>query len=300
MKLLYAVSAVFLAVPTWVGAQTAPPRPMITGVAQVSIYASNMAKSRHFFGEFLGFPESGTAHQRYRVNARQSIVVDPLPSGVTNYLRSVGFATPDAEAMRRYLIDKGVHVPDTVKRGAGGSRFFWVNDPEGHRMEFIQLAPKQARFVPVAAGEQPISHHILHAGFIVHDRSAENRFFRDILGFRQAWEGGMKDGKTDWVDMQVPNGSDWIEYMLHGPAPASAAVSGVLNHFSLGVKDAHQAADVLRQRGWHSSPREKAQLGRDGKWQLNLYDPDGTRVELMEFRPVETPCCSPYTLPIPR
>jgi len=37
---------------------------------------------------------------------------------------------------------------------------------------------------------------------------------------------------------------------------------------------------------------EKPQIGRDGKWQLNLYDPNFTRVELMEPKPVEKPCCS--------
>ena len=40
---------------------------------------------------------------------------------------------------------------------------------------------------------------------------------------------------------------------------------------------------------------EQPKIGRDGKWQLNLYDPDGTRVELMEFTPVEKPCCSEFT-----
>jgi hypothetical protein len=32
---------------------------------------------------------------------------------------------------------------------------------------------------------------------------------------------------------------------------------------------------------------------------LNLYDPDETRVELMEFAPVEKPCCAEYTGPHP-
>ena len=41
-------------------------------------------------------------------------------------------------------------------------------------------------------------------------------------------------------------------------------------------------------------------FGREGKWQLNLYDPDGTRVELMEFTPVEKPCCSDCTGPHPK
>jgi hypothetical protein len=35
-------------------------------------------------------------------------------------------------------------------------------------------------------------------------------------------------------------------------------------------------------------------MGRDGKWQLNLYDPDLTRIELMEFTPKEKPCCSEF------
>jgi hypothetical protein len=40
-------------------------------------------------------------------------------------------------------------------------------------------------------------------------------------------------------------------------------------------------------------------MGRDGKWQANLYDPDGTRVELMEFQPVTKPCCSNFTASSP-
>jgi hypothetical protein len=41
------------------------------------------------------------------------------------------------------------------------------------------------------------------------------------------------------------------------------------------------------------TPPAKPQIGRDGKWQLNLYDPNLTRVELMEPKPVRKPCCSP-------
>jgi catechol 2,3-dioxygenase-like lactoylglutathione lyase family enzyme len=260
-----------------------------------------MAQARHFYGTFLGLPESGTTHQRYRVNANQAVEVDPLPRGVANHLEAVAFATADAEALRRYLLVQRIDVPDSVKRRADGAQWFWVKDPEGHRIEFVQLAV-HARYMPVAthATEEPISSHILHAGFVVRDRAAEDHFFRDVLGFHEGWQGGMKDKQVDWVDMQVPNGTDWIEYMIHGPGPITPALSGVLNHFALGVPNMHEAMELLEQRGWHSTAREKAQIGRDGKWQLNLYDPDGTRVELMELRPVQIPCCSPYTLPAPK
>lgn len=285
-------------------AQSSSWRPPITGIAKVAVYASNPVQSRHFYGDFLGFAEDRddgqSATQRYRVSPQQSIEVDPLPQGAANHLEYVAFATPDVAALRRYLLGKHVAVAGNIQEQADGTQFFWVNDPEGHRIEFIQATTK-ARLVPIiqVQGKQ-VSRHILHAGFIVHDRAAENHFYRDVLGFHEAWHGGMKDGTTDWVDMQVPNGSDWIEYMLHGAAPPSSQESGVLNHFALGVASIQKTAEFLQQRGWHPSQREHAQMGRDGKWQLNLYDPDGTRVELMEFRPVQTPCCSPYTLPAPQ
>ncbi len=40
---------------------------------------------------------------------------------------------------------------------------------------------------------------------------------------------------------------------------------------------------------------EEPALGLDGKWQLNAYDPDKTRLEFMEFRPKSRPCCSEIT-----
>jgi hypothetical protein len=42
------------------------------------------------------------------------------------------------------------------------------------------------------------------------------------------------------------------------------------------------------------------EIGRDGKDSLDAYDPDGTRVEIMEFTPVHKPCCHPYTAGHPK
>jgi catechol 2,3-dioxygenase-like lactoylglutathione lyase family enzyme len=142
-----------------------------------------------------------------------------------------------------------------------------------------------------------VSTHMIHAGFVVHDRAAEDRFYKDILGFHVYWHGGMKGGEDNWVDMQVPDGTDWIEYMLNVSPNASHKTLGVMNHIALGVPDIHAAQQQLIKNGW--KPTEEPKIGRDGKWQLNLYDPDETRVELMEFKPTKEPCCSPYTGPHP-
>jgi hypothetical protein len=63
------------------------------------------------------------------------------------------------------------------------------------------------------------------------------------------------------------------------------------------VRDIHATYDELVARGWKAT--EQPKMGRDGKWQLNLYDPDETRVEFMEFTPTQKPCCSPFAGPQP-
>ena len=44
---------------------------------------------------------------------------------------------------------------------------------------------------------------------------------------------------------------------------------------------------------------DKPEIGRDGKWQYDVYDPDLTRIERMEPAPTKDPCCNPYTAPHP-
>jgi hypothetical protein len=64
-----------------------------------------------------------------------------------------------------------------------------------------------------------------------------------------------------------------------------------MHHLSLGVPSIQAGYKLALQRGYKG--KEKPQIGRDGKWQYNLYDPNFTRVELMEPKPVQKPCCSP-------
>jgi catechol 2,3-dioxygenase-like lactoylglutathione lyase family enzyme len=130
---------------------------------------------------------------------------------------------------------------------------------------------------------------MIHTGFIVHDRATEDTFYKEILGFQVMWYGGMKDDQVNWVDMRVPDGTDWLEYMLNVKDP-TPKTRGVMNHLALGVKSIQTPYQTILGRG--GNPPEPPKIGRDGKWQLNMYDPNLTRVELMEFKPVQTPCCS--------
>jgi catechol 2,3-dioxygenase-like lactoylglutathione lyase family enzyme len=201
----------------------------------------------------------------------------------------VGFLTDDVNSMRAYLA--GRKIKTEIVQDESGTQYFEISDPENHHLAFVSSF-EDADYVFSA-----VSQSLIHTGFVAHDRTVEDKFYKDTLGFHVYWHGGMKEGEDNWVDMQVPDGTDWIEYMLGVSPNASHKTLGVMNHIALGVPDIHAAQQQLIKNGW--KPTEEPKIGHDGKWQLNLYDPDETRVELMEFKPTKEPCCSPYTGPHP-
>jgi catechol 2,3-dioxygenase-like lactoylglutathione lyase family enzyme len=229
----------------------------------------------------------------YKVDDRQYIEIYPgLTGDSQDRLSHVAFETTDARKLRDYLAGKGIKVPPSLKPGLDKNLSFMIDDPEGRRIEFVQYMPgslHSSKFGTLLPDTR-VSNHMIHAGFVVHDRAAEDRFYKDILGFQVMWYGGPKDDQVNWVDMRVPDGSDWLEYMLNvnNPTPKQR---GVMNHLALGVPSIQPPHHTILDRG--GKPPQPPKIGRDGKWQLNMYDPDLTRVELMEFKPVETPCCSP-------
>jgi catechol 2,3-dioxygenase-like lactoylglutathione lyase family enzyme len=283
-------------------------RPQITGISHMAVYTSDPVAADHFYREELGAdkepdPEDsrGTV---YRFSEQQFVEVVPLPAQHTiSRLDHVALSTTDADALHSYLAAHTYRDIDGVKTGSDGSKWFFTRDPEGNRVEFFQSAGR-----PFRAPGNLVSPRIIHVGFLVKDRAAEDRFYRELLGFRPYWYGAMHPGKVDWVSQQVPEGHDWLEYMMTGPGSDTADANkvdarqlGVLNHFSLGVPNMEKAVtalyagDAIRFSPRHDGP----QMGKDGKWQANLYDPDGTRVELMEFQPVIKPCCSDFTAESP-
>ncbi len=215
---------------------------------------------------------------------------------VTSVLAQAAGKRPKITGIDHVDLANGVRVPDAASNLKDGSRTFVVKDPEGNAIEFVQ--PK-GQIISELSSAGPVSRRLIHAGFIVRDRAAEDRFYKDILGFRPYWFGGMHPERTDWVALQVPDGTDWLEYMLNQPANPDPHLSGVMNHISLGVKDMNAAQMKIESHGWKPSAEEHSQIGRDGKLQLNVFDPDLSRIELMEFTPVDKPCCSEFTGPHP-
>ena len=281
-------------------AQGGVKRPAITGIAYVRFYAADRTAAKTFYGERLGLPESDGPGglMSFSVGTRQRIEVAPLPSPAPkSRLAEVGFLTPDVAGMRVYLERHGLQVEDE------GKDAIRTTDPEGNEIGFVSAAKIDrvtgAAALPAGAAGAATSRRIIHAGWEVHSRDAENAFFLTLLGFRPYWYGGMQEGRIDWVSLQVPEGSEWVEYMLGAKPDASANQLGGMNHVSLGVKNIDDATRQLAGNGWVDPQTRKSQMGKDGKMQLNVFDPDLSRVEFMEFQPREKPCCSEFTAKSP-
>jgi len=279
------------------GQSTKVDRPQITNIAVVRIRVTNGKASHAFYSKILGLPQAkqgcfsktSANVECFNVNSSQKIeLVSNDPGDGKNGIEAVAYHARDANLMREYLVARGVQVGD-VKKDAAGDNYIEVRDPEQHRVIFISPGTGVISNIAIS----PKSNQLIHTGWVIEDRGAADVFYRDVLGFHLYWQGGMKDNETSWVAMQEPNGNTWLEYMLNISPTADHHTLGVMNHISLGVVSIQEAEARLIKNGW--KPTEKPKVGRDGKWQLNVYDPDDTRVEFMEFKPAEKPCCSEFT-----
>lgn len=270
-------------------AQT-PPRPRLTGISHVGFRVTDGASARRFYGDLVGLTERAVSpggRIAYAVGHRQHVLLEPgLPAGDDERLSHVAFETPDVQGLAAYLTSRGVQIlraPDRCQDTA-----IRVVDPDGHAIEFVQVdwPPAPAPIRPESATAGPgraLSSHLLHAGLTVRDEQSAHRFYRDTLGFAEIWRGGRTEGTTDWVNMRVPDGTEYLEYMMIASAPDRRR-RGVLHHVCLRVPDIQAAWEAVATRTPPSmrSLLSAPNVGTNGRWQLNLYDPDGTRTELME------------------
>lgn len=274
-------------------AAAAQSRPAITGIAFPRFYSIHPAQANHFYGDQLGYQriENGGVWE-YPVNHAQWIEIIPHDGPKANdKFAAVAFTTRDVTGMEKYLAAKGYPAVKPLHNGE-----FAVRDPEGNEVIFVQAGSNKlvadAKESPRAASER-----IIHVGFQVQDSQKEDAFWRQVLGFKPYWHGwaqGDTSDKNDYVSLQVPDGTDWIEYMLNNRPDADLRQHGVMNHFSLGIEKMDTAVAALQRNHCEGPNCSKTQMGRDGKVQLNVFDPDMTRVEFMQFKPSGTVCCSPF------
>jgi catechol 2,3-dioxygenase-like lactoylglutathione lyase family enzyme len=285
------------------------PRPRILGVAHMAIYVSDLPRARAFYRDYLGFAEAyslprpdgqGDRIAFIKVNDEQYLELFAEPPRNDGRVNHIAFYTDDVEALRRSLAAQGVAVPAAVGTGKIGNHQFSAVDPDGHSVEFVQYMPsgwsvrEKGRELPTTR----IADHIAHLGVLVASAGASARFYQQRLGFQETWRGGPSTEVLSWINLRVPDGNDYLELMLYDQLPPPDQRGGK-NHICLVVPDVPHAVELLKTRPGYAQPLEP-KVGINRKRQVNLFDPDGTRVELMEPNTVDGRPTPPSAAPPPR
>lgn len=297
-------------------AQTAVERPKVLGVAHMAVYVKDLAKTRQFYKEFLGFGEpftlpkadgTGVRIAFVKVNDDQYIEIFTEPDRGEGQLNHISFSTDNADRMYAYLKSKGVAVVGdrgSVPKGMTGNKNFNVKDPDGHIVEMVEYQPdswtarEKGKHMPVTR----ISEQILHVGVLSGELEDSVKFYGGILGFREFWRGSSTPTTLSWVNVRPAEAESYLELMLYDKLPAPDN-RGTQHHVCLVVPDAEKALAELERRsarGLYPNGRPMAiRTGINRKRQINLYDPDGTRIELMEPNTVDGQPAANSTAPAP-
>jgi catechol 2,3-dioxygenase-like lactoylglutathione lyase family enzyme len=268
-----------------------PPRPRITGVAHAAFYVHDVEKARAFYTGWLGYVEPYALNNPngklwlffMKINDRQYLEL--FPGSAADRLSHWAVETDDVERMRQYLASRGLAVPSKCGRGRTGTKNFTVKDPDGHGLEFVEYPPESwsRRDEGKYLGANRISAHMTHVGILVGALDPAIKFYGEVLGFRETWRGSRDGKQLNWVNMRVPDGTDYVEFMLYRDLPAHGE-RGSAHHICLESADIAKSLQALEKRpgrGAYTRPLE-IRTGINRQRQLNLFDPDGTRAELME------------------
>ena len=305
------ILSTFLLLTTALTAQNTISRPHILGISHAGFFVSDLPKALDFWQGLLGYaqaydlkkPDGTTRIAFIKINDHQHIeLFNEAPTTPGNHLSHIAFIVDNAEQMRLYLAAHGIAVPTKVGKGKTGDANFEIKDPDGTLVEFVEPQPdglearNASKFLPTTR----ISNQILHLGFLVGNSQKSLDFYGTLLGFREFWRGSSNGKELSWIDLRVPDGQDYVEFMLYDTLPPPNQWGGK-NHVSLMVPDIQKSIDTLKTRPAYQTYGKPLDMhvGVNGQRQVNLFDPDGTRVELMEPNTASGKPVPPSTAPPP-
>ena len=129
---------------------------MITGIAHTAYTCKDMAQSLHFYCDLLGFKkkfslrdDAGQPWIEY-VEVAHLQFVELFHNGNTGAAKvpnETGYnhlclQVDDIRALSDELKSKGVVLDVEVQQGKDFNWQCWVHDPDGNRIEFMQLSPQ--------------------------------------------------------------------------------------------------------------------------------------------------------------
>ncbi len=279
----------------------------------VGIAVSDYPKSQAFYERVMGFPVAfkfsspdGTRTNTFFQMSRDTFLeMQQATSDVRAGLTHAHFIVDDLSATLARMRQAG--LPPAPRNGpltnavteAGVSQNIFVKnanvyDPNGIRLELNELIPeslmkKAAESWTAAQDAKGLTLNVV--GIAVKDPPESAMFYQNLMGFRVAFTFGSTDPQRMNVYYQTSRDA-FLEMQ-----PAGANVTPGLTHLHLLTGDLDAAIARLRQAGLAAAagnaPGTIGQAvgvspGAHVK-NVNVFDPDGIRLELNEYIPESLP-----------
>ena len=136
----------------------------IMGIGHVALKVHDLERSLAFYRDKLGFPEmmrmdhpdGGVWLVYLRITDSQFIEIFPgaenerSPGWSGNAITHVCLEVDDLEAVVDQVEKAGIKLLIEKKTAADGNRQAWIEDPDGNRIEFMQLDPNSLQLQAIA------------------------------------------------------------------------------------------------------------------------------------------------------
>ena len=127
----------------------------LTGIGHVALKVADIERSLAFYRDRLGFREimrlnrdNGALWLIYlRITDTQFLELFPegegdvAPDARRTAINHFCLETADIEATAQALRDQGIRLTVEPKLGADNNKQCWIADPDGNRIEFMQMMP---------------------------------------------------------------------------------------------------------------------------------------------------------------
>ncbi|MDR0301435.1 MAG: VOC family protein [Treponema sp.] len=144
---------------------------MFKRLGHIAIRAKDIEVTAAFYRDILGMKEAfrmyngeGGALSTVYLCAAPGQFIEIFPGGSEEREindRTIGYShlcieVENVEETCKELLAKGLQTDTEVKTGFSKSRMFWTHDPDGNRIEFMELTPEslQAQAIDRMAKEQ--------------------------------------------------------------------------------------------------------------------------------------------------
>ena len=268
----------------------------LLGLAGITFRVSDLDRARRYYQGVLGFREAFTlkdargdvASVFFKVNDDQFVEVVPgLAAGALRRQVRVTFQSSDLNRLHAIYTSRGLG-PTAIAKGPDGNPVFRVIGPDDATLDFIQYVAgsRQHATRGQLLDSRRLSTHLQHVGIYTSDRNAVTSFYQDKLGLARGRD--VPGGRGEYIE--TPNSDRNLETKfppLDPNDPATRAqyereVMGAVQHMGIEVPDMRKARDAAQERGGLSDLQVRAHVGNNRHWLMHLFDPDGSRSEVVE------------------